>query len=138
MGTLAIVLLCALPCSVSGSAAEEPRQLAAEEVEKELAIVEAYLTRDLAASPQVFEPGELSAATSAATKVVGSVGGLPEESPARLKAIALARRYSAIPEYATEADLRQQQRADGVDHRQAHARLYFAWGVLQETGVLRG
>ncbi len=65
--------------------------------------------------------------------IVRSVGSLPENSPARLKAIALARKHALIPDYAVNADLRK---TATMDHHLAHARLQFAWGVLQETGII--
>lgn len=137
MREIAIGLLCLLGGIVGVAPAEEPKRLSAQEVEKELGIAEAYLNRDRDKPPADAKAGETTVAKFAATSVVQNIGGLPEESAVRLKAIALARKYSAIPEYAAEAILRKQKRPDGVDDHQAHTRLYFAWGVLRETGVLR-
>ena len=70
------------------------------------------------------------------TSVVQNIGRMTDGTPLRLKAIALARKYAALPEYAVEPDLRKQKRPEGIDDHQAHARLHFAWGVLRQTGVL--
>ena len=128
-------LLCLLGGFVGAAPAEEPKRLTAEEVEKELAIVEAYISRDRG-PPSLDPKPEHTAANFAATNVVRSLGHLAEGSPVRLKAIALARKHSAIPEYATGKGAKQ-KRPEGVSDPQAHTRLRFAWGVLRETGVLR-
>jgi hypothetical protein len=48
----------------------------------------------------------------------------------RVKAIALARRYSS------PSDLVKKDASPGY-HEHAFARLYFAWGILMKTGILR-
>jgi hypothetical protein len=117
--------------------AQEPERLTAEEVDKELAVVEAYLERDLAGATEDRKPGESTIANFAATKVVRALGGLPEDDPARLRAIALARKHAAIPRDAAAEGLRGRRVMGSVEAHQLHARLYFAWGALREVGVLR-
>jgi hypothetical protein len=137
MRNCAIATLCILSSSVCVAQAQQPKRLTAEEIERELAIVEAYLARD-GGDPWVnATPGESAVAGFSATSVVQNIDGLAADSPLRLEAIALARKYAAIPEYAIEPDLRKQKRPKGVNDRQAHTRLYFAWGVLMGTGILR-
>jgi hypothetical protein len=109
------------------------------ELEKALAAVQTYLGRDPAKLAAELKPEELRAADEGAAVVLKHVGGLPEDSPVRLKAVALARKYAAVTDY-PDPDLLAKKRSDGVDYHpcyQAHTGLYFAWGVLRETKVLR-
>ena len=113
--------------SYSAPPSEQTERLTEEHVEK----AEAYL--GLAKQPSITEH---TVGRDAVAKVVRNIGGVPEDSPVKIKAIALARKYAAIPEYAVDR-LDKQRRPDNVDDRQAHNRLGFAWKVLRETGVLR-
>jgi hypothetical protein len=108
----------------------EPKKPTAEEIEKQFAAAEKYLT-------MVDTTGERMMGVSAAHEAAMNVKHLPEDSALRLKIVALARKFAAIPDYATVEDLRKQKRPENVDDHQAHARLYFAWHVLMETNVLR-
>jgi hypothetical protein len=116
--------VCAFSSVALVALADEPKPPTAEEVDKELSIAEAYLMGD--------RPVKLGTQPIPAN-LIRNIGRLPQDSPVRLRAIALARRYAAIPEYVFD----WKKRPERVDDRQAHFRLGFAWGVLRETGVLR-
>jgi hypothetical protein len=135
--------LISVVCCLLGAAglvqAGEPKPLNEKELDQELAVVQAYLGHDPAKLPAEIKPEEDRAAHKAAANVLKYVGGLPEDSPVRLKAIALARKYAAVSEYPDSERLSEKQpHLDNyrIDHR-AHAGLDFAWGVLRETKVLR-
>jgi hypothetical protein len=130
-------LLCVIGSFALIAQADEANPPTAEEVERELVIVEAYLIRNQDKPPVDAKSKEATIANLALANVVRNIGRLPEGSLVRVRAIALARKYAAIPEYAAEADLGKQKRPERVDYHQAHARLDFAWCVLRETGVLR-
>lgn len=116
-------------CSVD---AEEPNQVTAEEIERDLLSVETFLAG---------LPSDLTtrgAAASAISNVIHNLSSMPEEAPVRLRAINLARKYAAIPDYATPHGRKGRQAAVGVNEAKLdHARLRFAWGVLRAIGVLR-
>lgn len=137
MRPIVFALVCFLGMSTGTAHAAEPKRLTTAEVEKELALAEGYITRDRGKPPVDATTGETVIGRFAVSGVVENIGRQPEGSPLRLKAIALARKYAAIPEYAVQENLKKQKRPEGVDDHQAHARLHFAWGVLRETHVLR-
>lgn len=126
-------LLCIFVVCLSMTWAQEPKRLTEAEFEKELEIAEAFLKQ----APTETKPVNRFIGVTAVTSVVENVGRMTDGAPLRLKAIALARKCAALPEYSMEPDLRKQERPEGIDDHQAHSRLDFAWGVLRATGVLR-
>jgi hypothetical protein len=139
MQKLLSVVCCLLGGAPGLVPAEESKPLTEKAVGQQLAIVQSYLGRDPARLPAELTPKEHRAAHEAVANVLKHVGGLPEGSPVRLKAIALARKYSAVSEYPDSRRLAEKQpNPDNyrIDQR-AHAGLNFAWGVLRQTKVLR-
>ena len=118
---------------------QEPKRLDDATLEREFAVVEAYLEQGIpgAAHPDGAQRPGRTIANFATSNVVQNLGHLPEGSPIRLRAIALARKHAAIPAYAVEVDLRKQKRPADVDDHLAHSRLGFSWRALIATNVLR-
>src|SRR4051812_45355966 len=120
-------LISAVCCLLGGAAAlvqaGEPKPLTEKEVDQELAIVQSYLGRDPAKLPTEIKPKEHRAAHETVANVLKHVGGLPEGSPVRLKAIALARKYSAVSEYPDSKRLGEKQPDRYRIDQRAHAGL---------------
>jgi len=133
-----IIAVCCLLSTAALVRSAEPKPLTEKEVEKELALIQAYLARDPATLPKDAKNDERRAAHDASVNVVTHVGSLPEDSPVRLKAIALARKYAAVSDYPNSRELSKKNPDSNhylIDVR-AHTALDFAWGVLRETKVL--
>jgi hypothetical protein len=64
-------------------------------------------------------------------RLLKALAQLPPGDPLRVQAIALARKY------ASPSDLRKASRESPAFYRKDHERLYFAWRVLLDLGVLR-
>jgi hypothetical protein len=102
-----------------------------EKIKDRLVIASKYLQADATNRDRDPAPGRMIA-NPAIRKLVKGVGKLPEGDNVRRQTVALARKYARV------AELRKSPDPGPIYNHQAHTRLYFSWGVLLETRVLRG
>jgi hypothetical protein len=121
--TLLAVCALASPEAVRSQGAP---QSAPEPLKKQLDALAAHLGKEPAKGLAGLMPPKLDR-----KRLLKSLAQLPPGDPVRVQAIALARKY------ASPADLRKGSREDPIFFRKDHKRLYFAWQVLLDLGVLR-